>query len=181
MINCSYYTWINEVEPLEKINKIIEKKSIVPNEDSLKAKNSTKTSKIKYIDYIYLEQLIHKYVIKALSVNSDYFGYSLFPLSPTKILNVNYYNVNEKYEWHCDFSKNPVNDIKLTLLINLSEKEYQGGEFEIFISEKPEKIKSFSKGGDMILLNSNVLHRVNPVTKGIRKSLSIFLDGPKFI
>jgi len=63
----------------------------------------------------------------------------------------------------------------------LSEKKYEGGEFQIFESENPETIFNFSKGGDMLLLKSSILHRVNPVTKGIRKSLTIFLEGPKFI
>ena len=180
MINCGYYYWGNQVKLLSQINKIIDKKSVLK-KDVGKAKNSTKTSVVKYIEYGYLSKFLNDYVVKALSVNSDYFGYSLFPMSPSKILNVNYYSENEKYEWHYDASRNPVNDIKLTLLINLSEKKYEGGEFQIFESENPETIFNFSKGGDMLLLKSSILHRVNPVTKGIRKSLTIFLDGPKFI
>jgi len=180
MINCHYYTWVNEVKCLDKINKIIDKKSVFFDNDIKKAKHSTKTSKVKHIDYIHLSKFLNSYVNKALSVNSDYFGYNLFSLFPTTILNVNYYSQNEKYEWHCDGSRNPVNDIKLTLLINISEKKYQGGEFQVFLSENPETINSFSKGGDMILLKSSILHRVVPVIKGMRKSLTIFFEGPKF-
>lgn len=181
MINCNYYTWSNEVKLLDKINKIIDKKSVIVNNDIKKAPLSTKTSTVKYIDYSHLSKFLNAYVVKALSVNADYFGYNLFSLSPTKVLHVNYYSKEEKYDWHFDGSHNPVNDIKLTLLINISEKKYEGGEFEIFLSENPNVIHSFSKGGDMILLRSSVLHRVNPIIKGIRKSITIFLEGPKFV
>tara|TARA_R100000951_G_C2534878_1_gene147522 strand:- start:42 stop:587 length:546 start_codon:yes stop_codon:yes gene_type:complete len=180
MINCHYYTWIDEVKCLDKINKIIDKKSVIYDQDFKKAKYSTKTSTVKYIDYNHLSKFLNDYVVKALSVNSDCFGYNLFSLSPTTVLNVNYYSENEKYEWHFDSSQNPVNDVKLTLLINISEKKYQGGEFQVFLSENPETINSFSKGGDMILLKSSILHRVIPIIKGMRKSLTIFFEGPKF-
>ena len=158
MINCNWYTWTNEVKSLKEINKIIEKNAVTFEEDIKKAPYSTKTSMVKYIDYFYLKKFLEPYIVKALSVNSDYFGYNLFNISPTKVLNINYYSINKKYEWHTDASDNPVNDIKLTLLINISEKNYEGGEFQVFKSEHPETITHFSKGGDMILLNPSVLH-----------------------
>tara|TARA_R100001440_G_C2465821_1_gene110760 strand:- start:48 stop:593 length:546 start_codon:yes stop_codon:yes gene_type:complete len=180
MINCSYYYWNNEIKLLNQINKIIDKKSIPLNNDTQKAAYSTKTSTVKQINYIHLSKFLDLYITKALAVNADYFGYNLFPVFPTKILNVNYYSKNEKYEWHCDRSNNPANDIKLTLLLNISEKKYEGGEFEIFQSENPETICNFSKSGDMLLLKSNILHRVKPIIKGIRKSITIFFEGPNF-
>ena len=180
MMNYYYYTWFNTVKPLDKINNIIEKKSILFKNDTQKAQHTTKTSTVKQIDYRYLSKFLDPYVNKALCINADYFGYNLFPVFPTKILNVNYYLKNEKYEWHFDGSRNPRNDIKLTLLLNISEKKYEGGEFEVFMGENPTTVNSFSKGGDMILLKSSVLHRVKPIIKGMRKSLTIFFDGPKF-
>ena len=181
MINCDYYTWPNEVKQLNQINKIINKESILLHNDTQKAIDSTKTSKVRQINYSYLKTFLEPYINKALAVNADYFGYNLFSMFPTTILNVNFYSKNEKYEWHSDISRNPVNDVKLTLLINISEKKYEGGEFEVFRLENPSMINTFSKGGDMILLKSSMLHRVRPVTKGTRKSLTIFFEGPKFI
>tara|TARA_R110002167_G_C12275461_1_gene614519 strand:+ start:8 stop:559 length:552 start_codon:yes stop_codon:yes gene_type:complete len=179
--NCHYYSWANEVKSLNEINKILDKKSVFFDNDIKKAKHSTKTSTVKYIDYVHLSKVLDSYIVKALAINADYFGYNLFPISPTKVLNVNHYLKDEKYEWHFDGSHNPVNDVKLTLLINISEKKYEGGEFEIFLSENPQVVHSFFKGGDMLLLKSSVLHRVKPIIKGMRKSLTIFLEGPRFV
>ena len=174
-----YYTWPNKIKLLNKINNIIDKKSTFDDED-LKA-DATKTSSVKFIEYHYLKNLLEEYIVNALSVNSDIFGYTIFPISPYQVLNINYYKNNEQYNWHTDASRNPSKDIKLTLLLNISNNKYSGGEFEIFLSEKPEQIKTFTKSGDILLLKSSVLHRVKPVLKGIRKGLTIFLTGPRFI
>jgi len=34
--------------------------------------------------------------------------------------------------------------------------------------------------GSMIMFRSSTLHRVLPITKGIRESLTLFIQGPKF-
>ena len=68
-----------------------------------------------------------------------------------KKLNYNTYEINEEYTWHIDASpKSPVKDIKLTCLLNCSEKEYEGGDLCLF-RDGEMKIKEFKPGTTLIV------------------------------
>ena len=62
----------------------------------------------------------------------------------------------------------------MTLLLN---DDFEGGDFEINLSQ-PEKIDV--RKGRAIFFPSHILHRVTPVTKGTRKSLVIWVEGPRW-
>ena len=66
-------------------------------------------------------------------------------------------------------------------MINLSEEYYEGGDFILFHGGKFKEISEFSSPGSSIMFKSGLPHKVTPVTKGIRKTISLWLTGPKFI
>jgi len=66
-------------------------------------------------------------------------------------------------------------DIKLTCLLNLSEEPYEGGEF-CAINQEEETIKFDSGMG--LVMNSLIAHKVTPVTKGERITLTYWAMGP---
>ena len=63
----------------------------------------------------------------------------------------------------------------MTLLINLSESEYEGGDF--IVDNQTQHF--FREPGTAILFKSSLKHQVTPVTKGKRNSLAYFINGPK--
>lgn len=66
---------------------------------------------------------------------------------------------------------------KLSFTIQLTdENEYEGGEL-IFHLDKKEKEAPKSKG-TIIFFESDILHEVKPVTKGVRHSLVSWVHGP---
>ena len=66
---------------------------------------------------------------------------------------------------------------KLSFTIQLTdENEYEGGELIFYIDEK-EKTAPKSKG-TIIFFESDILHEVKPVTKGVRHSLVSWVQGP---
>lgn len=66
---------------------------------------------------------------------------------------------------------------KLSFTIQLTdENEYEGGELIFYIGEG-EKIAPKSKG-TIIFFESDILHEVTPVTKGVRHSLVSWVQGP---
>jgi PKHD-type hydroxylase len=68
---------------------------------------------------------------------------------------------------------------KLSFSLVLSDNsEYDGGTFEVMYSKKPEQLQQ--KKGRLLVFPSYMLHRVNPVTRGTRKSLVFWVVGPKF-
>jgi len=59
-------------------------------------------------------------------------------------------------------------------LLNLSEEPYEGGEFCMINSEENIKFSS----GMGLCLNPLIAHKVTPVTKGERITLTYWASGP---
>jgi len=81
------------------------------------------------------------------------------------------------YDWHLDMGHEKARR-KLSLVCQLSDpSEYEGGELQIHTGDilVPEKDK-----GNVVVFPSYMLHRVTPVTKGVRRSLVMWVEGPAF-
>jgi len=144
---------------------------------------SGKHSLNKIVHWSQLKPVMEDVEHVLLNVNNNYFGYNLHQINLYKTINYNIYsgNDNHRYDWHVDTATSEQKyDLKLTALVNLSDSPYVGGDFELNTGEITH-IKEFSEPGDIILFKSYILHRVKPVTSGVRKSLAFFLEGPKFI
>jgi len=89
---------------------------------------------------------------------------------------------NGHYTWHIDTSArfNGGHVRKLSFSLGLSHRhEYEGGSLEIKYGCKPFEYKIGK--GDMVVFPSFLLHRVTPVTKGVRKTLVGWGRGPNFV
>lgn len=91
---------------------------------------------------------------------------------------------NGHYDWHMDTSvgRTPIDDIEmrklsLTLLLN---DTFKGGEFCINLGSEKNADFPPMKKGRIILFPSFMNHRVQPVTMGTRRSLVVWVLGPKF-
>jgi PKHD-type hydroxylase len=68
---------------------------------------------------------------------------------------------------------------KLTVIIQLSdENSYEGG--DLILQHYEKTCKMSRKRGTIIIFPAFLIHKVEPVTKGIRNSLVIFAYGPPF-
>ena len=68
---------------------------------------------------------------------------------------------------------------KLTIVVQLSdENEYEGGDLVIQFYEKEQIMPK--KIGTVIIFPSILMHRINPVTKGVRNTIVAFAYGPPF-
>ena len=106
------------------------------------------------------------------------------------------YKLNQHYGWHVDEYPKPFDDDckninwrgktrKISAVIILSNpNDYKGGElmFKYFQGEKTkiESVKDFLPKGSIIVFPSYVLHKVKPVTDGLRYSLVVWTLGHPF-
>lgn len=89
-----------------------------------------------------------------------------------------YDGMEDHYTWHADRGSRET-PRKLSLVLQLSDpNEYEGGDLEFFVSAEPTKAKK--QKGLLYAFPSWLLHRVTPVTSGIRRSLVVWIAGPKF-
>ena len=178
-----YYSWdsIFNTETIKSINETIEKTNNgdEPSEWATPWKN---LSEVKTVYYGNLIPAIGNFIEQVHMVATEGFGYNVFPTYKGRTLNYSVYDSKDKanYDWHRDASDTPMVDCKLTLLINLSDEPYEGGQFQILTGNEPFTINSYSKPGSAFMFKSHILHRVLPVTSGIRKSLALFITGPRF-
>lgn len=131
--------------------------------------------------------LLQKFIDATISTNKLALGFNLFDTKDiSKLVNFNEYNVGQEYPWHLDKTpqEHPNCDIKLTALANISTTPYLGGDFEVFIGADSQKANAFFKqhytAGTLVILNSQVVHRVTPVTTGVRHSLSYWFMGERW-
>jgi PKHD-type hydroxylase len=91
-----------------------------------------------------------------------------------------YYGDGGHYDWHLDLGLGGSNSRKVSITVQLSDPDdYEGGDFQIM---KGPRIETLPKSkGTVLLFPSYLLHRVTPVTKGVRKTLVLWVGGYPFI
>ena len=183
-----YWIWSDVISPDETKNLLHD---INSNYDIVEPKKlgatthegvSKKNLNCKQIKYHKIKHRISNIIDQAYMVNNHSFGYNLYPKNDHDNFNLNTYNENLKasYDWHVDESSDLMQDIKLTVLINLSTQNYEGGTFSFFHNNE-WSVPEFDKPRSMLMFKSYINHKVSPITKGERISLAGFLKGPKFI
>ena len=166
-------------EQVKEINKEI-KKNILSEHHVIKepagfaAADATKTGEFFNIRCSTLMELIHPWLYQCQLINKNLFGYDISWDFHLDMLNYNVYEENDEYGWHIDSNNIYEQDEKLTCLLNLSEEPYEGGEF--YTINGKHKYTS----GTAILFNSLIAHKVTPVTKGKRITLTYWGMGPSW-
>ena len=125
--------------------------------------------------YARMEQIV-------IGLNRQFFQYDLTGLAPIQYA---IYNGSEQghFDWHVDYGREKGHEQhqprKLSLSLQLSDSSgYEGGELQARVRSKIEIAPKIR--GTLIAFPSYVLHRVTPVTSGIRKSLVIWALGPEY-
>ena len=175
-----WYWWCDlySKEEIKEINHIV---SLVEQPDGvtdLSAPGATKTSSVKVLPMEYYGNLLKKFNDKIQRINRTVYGFDLYETIMEECVNYNVYDAKDKgeYSWHMDAEKDEPFDIKLTAILNLSEEPYEGGEFEFF-ANYPRHVEQFTPG-TLLVFPGFMPHRVKPVTKGKRISLSRWEIGP---
>ena len=165
-------------DQVKEINSIINLNFVEGKDDF--AVDSNKTSNVKFVNFGRIQKYIYPFIDFCLTSNNNFFGFDLHPLTSMKKLNYNIYDEGSEYSWHIDaVPQDPVRDIKLTALLNLSEDSYEGGELVLFRANEII-CNEFNTPGSAVIFPSFINHKVNKITSGKRHTLAIWLSGPKF-
>ena len=177
--HCYYCDQVYSPKQIKLINKRLKKYiKPAPSNAAEGATGVVKTSTVFGIKWDDAKQDLAELLKRILYINNIGFGYNLYPSLNHILYNV--YEKNQQYDWHMDATLNPYTDSKLTCLLNVSETSYKGGEFQIF-NGQVTPVSKLNTPGSLCVFSSFMLHRVLPITHGIRKSITLILEGPKFI
>lgn len=104
-----------------------------------------------------------------------------FDINYPKDIHVTRYGVGGHYIFHHDISwiERPTQR-KISISIQLSDADsYEGGDLEFEETKHDEQtVKYMRQKGTVIAFPSYLSHRVTPVTRGERKSLVSWIEGP---
>ena len=185
--NYDYWCWENYFDnnQVEEFNKLINK-NILSKENPLRGAFNSNQS-LKNVDtYIVNLSSLVEFVKPVLAsvryINDKNFQYDIhhnFELHDTGNYNIYNSQKNSEYKWHTDCSNDVRYDLKFTVLINLSEKEYDGGDFKLFNS-KEYTVDKFKKSGSILMFKPFINHCVTPIVSGERKTFTIFVYGSKW-
>ena len=163
-------------EQVKEINKKINENILHEIDPAHAAANVPKIGEFFIVPCMPLMELIHPWLYRCQQANGEIFGYDIYWDFHLEALNYNVYGTGGEYGWHIDRQIKGIEDMKLTCLLNLSEEPYEGGDF--FIVVENEKIKFTSGMG--LVLNSLIAHKVTPITKGERITLTYWAEGPRW-
>lgn len=147
-------------------------------------------SKIKFFDYgnIDLHWFFHRMNEVIRLINNRWYGFDLNGYGEFQYTT---YDASRKehYDFHTDMGfgelKSPENmyeprKLSLTLTLNTPVIDFKGGDFEIQLGHK-EPLVCPQQKGRILAFPSFLLHRVTPVLEGNRKSIVIWVTGPKWV
>ena len=150
----------------------------IPDQPSKSAIKTAEVNTILWKDAKIVLADLEEYIWKE---NDEDFQFDLFELDDDYTINHNVYNAKRKaeYSWHKDALRNGIEDMKLTVIVNISDKPYEGGDFQLFLGGT-KTIEEIRNPGSVLVFPSFIEHQVTPVTKGTRKSLTLWINGPCF-
>jgi PKHD-type hydroxylase len=173
----------------EEINRIViygdslpQDKAIIGNKTREDNFSDYRESKTSWINLNPESQWLYdklSWIVRQL--NGQFYKFDLFGFQEDFQYTVYHGNQNGHYNWHLDsgVSNTGSGPRKLTIVLQLSDpSDYEGGDLELLTGASPIAVRK--EQGLLVAFPSYTLHRVTPVTHGIRKSLVVWITGPAF-
>jgi len=157
-----------------------EEEATVGFSDTLRSDLAYRTSSIRWLNAMQETAIADRIMQFVHSSNRTNFGIDV--IAPFELQFTEYHATNMgHYDWHQDVwleSPRPFAR-KLSVVVQLSSPgDYEGGAFEFFGLQCPGQ--AFAGRGSLLIFPSYLQHRVLPVTKGVRRSLVTWIEGPNW-
>jgi len=111
--------------------------------------------------------------------NQQLWNFDLFGMAEP--IQLTEYHADEEghYDWHTDVGAGKTSLRKISITIQISPPEdYEGGALQFMSRRKPQNARKIA--GAAYVFPSYLLHRISPVTEGIRRSIVVWISGPPF-
>lgn len=180
-IDQTEYYWFKNAFSEEELEWVENLKELYPYEEATivgatNVNSQIRESKIRWINLdsnsLWVYEKLKTFAVEA---NESIWGFDLNSI----IDSIQYTEYNEgggHYDWHMDIGPSPINHRKVSLVTLLSDPDdYEGGDLQLWVGGEFKTLPRLK--GCTIVFPSFSLHRVTPVTKGMRKSLVLWVGG----
>ena len=146
--------------------------------------NSIRTTKVAWVhrNSETTENLYRKMEAIVLRLNTEHFRSDLSGLTT---LQYAVYRQSEAgyFDWHIDYGRDPSDPAqeprKITLSLQLSDSaSYDGCDLEVRAAHLVDVAPR--QRGALVAFRANALHRVTPITRGVRRALVAWAAGPEY-
>lgn len=161
---------------LEKLN--YEEATILSKENGSNLNLDVRKSKVKWLYQNQDTTWLYKKIMQIIhSVNLNKWNFELVmarePIQYTE------YDLEGEYDWHIDTGMGLSAQRKVSMSLLLSDPdEYEGGNLEIWPGGEVKVMPRIKNS--IVIFPSCLMHRVTPVTKGVRKSLVLWVGGTPY-
>ena len=173
------WAWFDLFTPDEcdSIIRIATRQGLVSGETAERAGQSLRNSNLTFLHPSGHTDWMFRRLSNAIATTNQFFGFDLISLNEG-IQFSEYTAPDGNYDWHVDAG--PGTSVrKLSLTVQLTDpNEYEGGELELNPDGQP--VTMDTTRGRAVAFPSWTLHRVKPVTRGVRHSLVVWVAGPAF-
>lgn len=180
----SYYwqTGFNSDE-LKTIDEGIKKLKLQKAQTAGNGKDDIRSSQIRWIpqneEWWWLYNKLSDMIVTA---NNELWKFDLHSM-PEQIQFTEYYATeNGHYTWHQDIGPGILSKRKISITVQLSDPgEYDGGVLEMWQGGPQDSaVKAYKGAGSVFIFPSYMMHRVTPVTRGVRKSFVLWVGGSHY-
>lgn len=145
----------------------------------LSAIDKYRSCKVSWITDKYIKDFIFNQFLHANKT-----GHWDYKIDGLENIQYTVYGNKNHYDWHTDYltDETRCRKLSMSLMLNRVDQDYTGGDFQyryFFGGEVITESLKLNKG-EAIVFNSQLTHRVIPVTSGIRKVLVCWAWGPKW-
>ena len=181
--NYYYYTEGFNIQELSEIDKGIKKLKKEKATTVGGGKDDVRSSQVRWIpqstEWWWLYEKLSGMIQEA---NNALWRFDLYHM-PEQIQFTEYYATEKgHYTWHQDIGPGLLSKRKISITVQLSDpSEYEGGELEMWSGGHETSVTTAYKGaGSVFIFPSYMMHRVTPVTKGVRKSFVLWVGGSHY-
>lgn len=120
---------------------------------------------------------VHERLMKALQ---EYNAMMKFKIASLEQLQIQAYRPGGFYSWHMDLGEGHMSTRKISVVLLLSApSQFKGGKLEFWMGSDKGSAHVLEQG-DAVFFPPYLLHRVTPVTAGLRHTLVAWVHGPAF-
>lgn len=177
--------WKDAFSPKEVDAIVAYGDSLAPMKAVLAGREEEKTDHMRITRVAWMERkpeiewLYARLEAMVLEINARSYRYDLYGLLESFQYTIYESAEGGHYSWHVDHGEKNYQPRKISLSLQLSDPStYEGGDFILQAGDGPQVAEKAR--GTLIAFPSYALHRVTPVTAGVRKSLVIWVAGPEF-
>jgi len=173
-------------EELIKFNNLIlnleyHDATIIGDSSSGEKSLDVRSSKIKWIPHSNdWNWLYNKFQDMITEANGELWNFNIYDI--VEEIQYTEYHASDSghYDWHQDIGPGDASLRKISLTVQLTDSAlYEGGDLEIWQGGEVRD-KTPRGSGIVIIFPSYMMHRVTPVTKGVRRSLVLWVGGEHY-